>query len=62
MPRYKVKEYATITVLYECEIEADKITDAVEKAQQEGEWVKDESYEAAWDETEYDVKEIEEDD
>lgn len=60
MPKFRVKEYANITVLYECEIEADRISDAVEKAQQEGEWIKNESYEAWGDESEYDVEEVDE--
>ena len=62
MPKFKVTEYATITVRYECVVEADRISEAVEKAQMEGEWERDNFYEAWGDETEYDVEEIEEDD
>lgn len=58
--KYLVEEYATVTRLYTCEVEADNENDAVEKAIDEGDWKLDESYDSWGDESEWDVKEINE--
>ena len=56
--KYKVKEYASVTILHTCEVEADSPEKAIETAQDEGVWDRDNFYEAWGDEIEYEVEEI----
>ena len=56
--KYKVKEYASVTILHTCEVEADNPEKAIETAQDEGVWDRDNFYEAWGDEIEYEVEEI----
>ena len=56
--KYLVNEYINTTIKFTCKVEADSKDEAILKATDDGEWVRDEDYEAWDDYSEFKAEEL----